>query len=340
MKPTQAILLVGGRGTRMWPLTAEMPKGLLPLAGLPFVDYQISRLAEAGVEEVVLAVDTEHRHAWEEYAAGVKGVAARLSVEQERLDTGGPVRALLDDLDDVFFVLNGDVVVRTDLSRLAEAAPDDASATLALVEVEDTSAYGVVVTDDSGMVERFVEKPDPRDAPARTVNAGIYVMRREAVSRYGPGPLSFERVVFPDLVADGRLAGVVVDAAWIDIGTPPLYLDTHHEILAERGRPHVAPDGVAQHGAWVWVDPDVAIAPDARVADSVVLGGAVVEEGAVVERAIVGWGARIGPGAVVTGDTLVGPRAVIGADCELDQGMRVAPDATLGERAVTFRPPD
>lgn len=324
----------------MWPLTAEVPKGLLPLAGIPFVDYQISRLAAAGVEEVVLAVDTEHLDAWEEYAAGVKEVVARLSVEQERLDTGGPVRALLDDLDDVFFVLNGDVVVRTDLSRLADAAPDGASATLALVEVEDTSAYGVVVTDEGGMVERFVEKPDPRDAPARTVNAGIYLMRPEAVARYDPGPLSFERVVFPDLVAEGKLAGVVVDAAWIDIGTPPLYLDTHHQILAEQGTFHVAREGVALHGDWVWIDPDATIAPGARVADSVVLSGAAVEEGAVVERAIVGWGARIGLGAVVTGDTLVGPRAVIGAGCELDHGMRVAPDATLGERTVTFRPPD
>ena len=324
----------------MWPLTAEVPKGLLPLAGRPFVDYQISRLADAGVEEVVLAVDTEHLAAWEEYASGVTGVEVRLSIERERLDTGGPVRALLDDLHDRFFVLNGDVVVRTDLARLAAAAPDEAAATLALVEVEDTSAYGVVVTDEAGMVERFVEKPDPRDAPAKTVNAGIYLMRPEAVARYGPGPLSFERVVFPDLVEDGKLAGVVVDAAWIDIGIPPLYLDTHREILIEQGTPHVAPQGVDRHGDWVWVAGDAEVAPGARVAESVVLAGAVVEEGAVVERAILGWASRVGVGAIVTGDTLVGPRAQIGEGCELDHGMRIAADAVLAERAVTFRPPD
>lgn len=340
MNPTQAVVLVGGRGTRMWPLSAEMPKGLLPLAGRPFVDYQISRLVDAGVEEIVLAVDTEHLAAWEEYAAGITGVTVRLSIERERLDTGGPVRALLGDLHDLFFVLNGDVVVRTDLSRLASAAPKDAVATLALVEVEDTSAYGVVVIDEAGMVERFVEKPDPRDAPAKTVNAGIYLMRPEAVARYDAGPLSFERVVFPDLVEDRKLAGVVVDAAWIDIGVPALYLDTHGEILTEQGTPHVAPDDVDGQGDWVWIADDAEISPKARVAESVVLSGAVVEEGAVVERAIIGWGARIGAGAVVTGDTLVGPRAQVGTGCELDHGMRIAADAVLSERAVTFRPPD
>lgn len=340
MIPTQAVLLVGGRGTRMWPLTAEAPKGLLPLAGIPFVDYQVARLAEAGVEEVILAVDTEHLPAWEAYAAAVRSVSVRLSVERERLDTGGPVRALLDDLDDLFFVLNGDVVVRTDLTLLADAAPPDALATLALVEVEDTSAYGVVVTDEVGMVERFVEKPDPKVAPAKTVNAGIYLMRPEAFAAYPAGPLSFERVVFPDLVRAGRLAGVVVDAAWIDIGTPPLYLDTHHQVLSEQGTTHVAPEGMAGGGEWVWVASDAEIAPGARVAESVVLGGAIVEDGAVVERSIVGWDARIGRGARIVGETLIGPRATIGEECELDHGMRVAPGAALGERAVTFRPPD
>ena len=324
----------------MWPLSAEVPKGLLPLVGIPFVDHQVARLAAAGVTEVILAVDTDHLTAWEEYAAGVSDLSVRLSVEHERLDTGGPVRALLEDLDDLFFVLNGDVVVDTDLAALAAAAPGDAAATLALIEVEDTSAYGVVVTDDRGLVERFVEKPDPSEAPARTVNAGVYVMRPHAISGYDVGALSFERTVFPDLVASGGLAGVVVEGAWIDIGTPPLYLDTHHQLLVERSTPHVAPPAVDASGEWAWIAADASIAPGARVADSVVLGGAVVEEGAVVERAIIGWGARVGAGAVVTGDTLVGARAQIGVGCELTHGMRIGPDAVLGERAVTFRPPD
>jgi mannose-1-phosphate guanylyltransferase len=338
MTPKQAVLLVGGRGTRMWPLSAEVPKGLLPLVGVPFVDYQIARLVDAGVKEVFLAIGNDHLDAWREYAAGVDSAAVKLSVEEERLDTGGPIRELLDDLDDLFFVLNGDVVVNTDLSRLVDAAPQDAAATLALVEVADTSAYGVVVTDAEGMVERFVEKPPPAEAPARTVNAGIYLMRREAVAGYERGPLSFERVVFPDLVAGGRLAGVVVDAAWIDIGTPSLYLDTHAETMTERK--HVAPAGVAAEGSWVWIAPDVTVADDATVAESVVLDGATIAEGAVVRRAIVGWGAHVGRGATVTGDSIVGSRAVIGEGCEVDHGMRVGLDAVLTDRAVTFTPPE
>lgn len=340
MTPKQAVLLVGGRGTRMWPLSAEVPKGLLPLAGVPFVDYQIARLVEAGVDEVFLAVGTDHLDAWGAYASGVDSAVVKLSVEEERLDTGGPVRALLDQLGDVFFVLNGDVVVDTDLGRLVDAAPPHAAVTLALVEVADTSAYGVVVTDRNGLVERFVEKPPAAEAPARTVNAGIYLMRREAVVQYDLGPLSFERVVFPDLVAAGRLAGVVVDAAWIDIGTPSLYLDTHGEVLMKQGLPHVAPANVSTEGSWSWVAADATVAPDAVVAESVILGGATVDQGAIVQRAIVGWGARIGAGATVTGDSVVGPRAVVGAGCELDHGMRVGPEAVLGERAVTFTPPE
>jgi mannose-1-phosphate guanylyltransferase len=323
----------------MWPLSAEVPKGLLPLAGIPFVDYQIARLADVGVEEVFLAIGTEHLDAWQAYAAAVDSVVVRLSVEEERLDTGGPVRALLDQLDGVFFVLNGDVVVDTDLGELVATAPEAAAATLALVEVADTSAYGVVVTNAQGMVERFVEKPPAADAPARTVNAGIYLMRPEAVERYEPGSLSFERVVFPDLVADGRLAGVVVDATWIDIGTPSLYLDTHAEVLMSQGSPHVAPEGVATEGSWAWVAPDAAVAGGAVVAESVILGGAIVDEGAVIRRAIVGWRAHIGPGAVVTGDSIVGARASVGPGCEMDHGMRVGIEAVLTERAVTFTPP-
>jgi len=339
MTPKQAVLLVGGRGTRMWPLSAEMPKGLLPLAGEPFVDYQVSRLAEAGVVEIFLAVGTDHLAAWEEYAASAKDGSIRLSVEHEPLDTAGPVRALLDDLDDTFFVLNGDVVVRTDLRRLVAAAPSGAVATLALVEVADTSAYGVVVVDATGMVERFVEKPARDEAPALTVNAGIYLMRRQALAGYPRGPLSFERVVFPDLVERRSLAGVTVDAAWIDIGTPALYLDTHAEVLIERGTPHVGPQGTQPSGAWSWIADDAAVSPDATVSESVILGGAIVEDGAVVHRAVVGWNAEIGRGASVRGDTLVGSRARVGPGCELDHGMRVAADAVLSAGAVTFRPP-
>jgi len=338
--PRQAVLLAGGRGTRMWPLTATTPKGLLPLAGLPFVEYQIRQLHAIGVDEVVLAVGRPLVDAWEAFAAtSPDGVTVRLAIEDEPLDTAGPVRAVLDGLDERFFVLNGDVVLEADLAAVARRA--GRSGTIGLVAVEDTSAYGVVVVGEDGLVDRFVEKPPPEAAPAKTVSAGIYVLTREALAPYPVGPLSFERVVFPDLVADRSLGGVVLDGSWMDIGTPALYLDTHAVVMTGGSglhRPadvHVGPGG----GRWCWCADDARIAADAVVEESVVLGGAVVEPGAVLRRAIVGPGARVGEDAIITGDSIIGANATIGAGCELDHGARVAPGDTLPPGSITFRPP-
>lgn len=335
---------MGGRGTRMWPLTAEIPKGLLPLGGLPFVEYQIRQLAAIGVDEVVLAVGRQAAGAWEAYAAtSPEGVAIRLVIEDEPLDTAGPVRAVLDTLDQRFFVLNGDVVLEADLATVSGGS--GSLGNLGLVEVDDTSAYGVVVVDGNGLVQRFVEKPSRESAPARTVSAGVYVLSSEALAGYAPGKLSFERVVFPNLVARGGLGGVVLAGRWMDIGTPSLYLDTHEVVMTGGSRihrppaAHVTPAGTSAGGKWAWVAADASIAPGAIVEESVVLAGAIVAEGAVVRRAVIGPRARIGSGAVVTGDSLVGPAAVIGERCELDRGIRVAPGTNLPAGAIAFRPP-
>jgi mannose-1-phosphate guanylyltransferase len=322
----QAVLLVGGRATRMWPITAEIPKGLLPLAGKPFIEYQIARLADLGVEEVFLTVGTHLLDEWEAFASEpVDGVQLRLIVEDEPLDTAGGVRSALDRLDERFFVLNGDVILEADLSPLM--ADTGAEATLALVEVEDTSAYGVVVVGENGRVERFLEKMPTVDAPARTVNAGVYVMSRAALAAYPPGPLSFERDVFPDLAGRGVLGAVTLDARWLDIGTPTLYLDAHAEMLGGGG-------------TWVWIDPSATVSSGAVVEDAVVLGGARIGSGAVVSRGVIGWDAVVDEGATVTGDSMIGPRAVVGAGCELTGGARLAPDAVLGAAAIRFRPPE
>jgi mannose-1-phosphate guanylyltransferase len=329
----------------MSPLTATVPKGLIPVAGVPFLDLQLRQLAEVGIEEVLLSVGTHQLDAWEEFAAARDGVS--LVVEQEPLDTAGPVRLALDRLDERFMVLNGDVIIESDLGDYLRRVPEDADAALALVEVEDTSAYGVVVLDGAGMVDAFVEKPDPEDAPARTVNAGMYVMTRAAIAAYPEGRLSFERVVFPDLAARRALGGVVIDGRWMDIGTPELYLDTTGAVLHGATRLHV-PDG--PHlvdgevrgdlgGSWSWVAPGAVVADGAVVSDAVVLGGAAIESGARVEHAVVGWDATIGEGAVVTGSSVIGQGARIGAGSELDHGVRIAPGAVLRPGDVTFSPP-
>jgi NDP-sugar pyrophosphorylase family protein len=330
----------------MWPLTAHIPKGLLPLAGIPFVEYQLRQLAGVGVVEVFLAIGRTLLPSWERFAASAPlGMTICLAVEDEPLDTAGPVRAVLDRLDDRFLVLNGDVVIEADLRSLVASAAD---ATVGLVEVADTSAYGVVVLDDAGVVERFIEKPPTASAPARTVNAGMYLLTRDAVGSYPAGALSFERVVFPALAAAGRLHGVVLTGRWIDIGTPPLYLAAHGAVYAggtglyrpavEHERSGARVDG-RQEGAWSWVGPGARVAPGATVAEAVVMGGASIGEGAVVSGAVVGPDAVVGPGATVTGAAVIGAGARIGPGCELDHGIRIAPGAVLESGTVTFRPP-
>ena len=330
----------------MWPLTADRPKGLLPLAGIPFVEFQLRQLAAVGVTEVFLAIGREFQAAWEGFAATAPGgVAVRLAVEDEPLDTAGPVRAVLSDLDDRFLVLNGDVVIEADLQPLVA---DGGAATIGLIEVEDTSAYGVVVTRTDGTVDRFVEKPPAAEAPARTVNAGIYALTRATLSGYPEGPLSFEHRVFPDLVGSGDLRGVRLAGRWIDIGTPALYLAAHAEVYRGGSTLH-RPAALHEHagaavagrqaGAWSWIGPGASVAGEAVIEESVVMAGADIGAGAVVRGAIVGGGARVGVGALITGAAVIGPGAFVGAGCEVDHGMRIAPGTTIEPGSVTFRPP-
>jgi mannose-1-phosphate guanylyltransferase len=350
MRPRQAVLLVGGRGTRMWPLTETMPKALLPVGGLPFVEFQLRQLDAAGVEQVFLAVGRDHEPAWERYVSEREGAPeVCLSFEDEPLDTAGPVVAVLDRIDDPFFVLNGDIILDTDLAAFASQASPDAIGTLALIELDDPSAYGVVVTGDDGRVGRFVEKPPAGAEPANTVNAGMYLLRRDALAGHEPGPLSFERTVFPSLAEHGLLGAGIVVGTWLDIGTPELYLSCNEAVFGGMTRVyrprsrHVAVEGASvsgrTEGAWSWIGAGALVADGAVVAESVVLPGARIAAGARVHRAVVGWNAEIGEEAVVCGATLVGAGASVGAGCELDHVMRVAPGAVLPAGSVTFSPP-
>ena len=333
----QAVLLVGGRGTRMWPLTADRPKGLLPVADVPFIELQFRLLAEVGVEEVILTVGRTHEAAWKEYAAGVDHPRVVMSVEESPLDTAGPVRAVCRQLDDRFLVLNGDVVLEGELARFVGEAPE-LPAALALVEVADTSAYGVVVTDPDGTVERFVEKPPPETAPAKTINAGMYLMSRHILERYPSGPLSFERAVFPALVESGELGAMTISGEWLDIGTPDLYLATHDAVAAGRSRLVQFPGPV--DGAWNSISSSAEVDPDALVEEAIILAGARVRSGATVRRAVIGWGAEVESGATVTGAALIGEGVVVGAGCEIDRGARIAPHTKLQRGSVTFSPPE
>jgi mannose-1-phosphate guanylyltransferase len=313
----QAIVLVGGEGTRLRPLTESVPKPALTLVDRPFLAYMIEWLAGHGVTEVVLACGflpdvLRQALAGEEERAGV---GIRYVVEPEPLGTAGAIRfaadALGDDLDDRFLALNGDVLTDLDLSALLRAHQErDAAATIALHAVEDAAAYGLVRSGEGGEVLEFLEKTGQR-APGE-INAGMYVLERSVLEPIPAAEsVSIERDVFPRLVGNG-LHGLRLDGYWMDIGTPDRYLQASWDILERRVDTRVEPSA---EGLLVAADAEVAadatvgpravlgrgcrIAAGAEVRESVLLDGCSVGEGARVLRSILAAGAEVAAGAAV-----------------------------------------
>jgi mannose-1-phosphate guanylyltransferase len=328
----RAVILAGGKGTRLRPLTDHRPKPLVPFLGEPYAVGLLRRLAAVGVDDATFLIGQDPAP-----FDVLKGPAAALGMEvlatteEVPLDTAGAARRLLRGHDgDPVLVCNGDVLTDLDLGALlARHVHAGAQATIALTRVEDTSSFGVVVCDAEGRVRRFVEKPPPGSLSDDTVNAGTYVLSARTFDAFpGDGPLSFERDVFPGLVEAGAvLIGFTGAAYWQDLGTPGRYLDGQRAVLD--GRCHwPAGEELVARSSQVLVHVHARVAEDAVLGPDVVVGqgceigaGAVLRDctlhddvvvgaGARIERAIVGQGARIEPGA------LVGPVVVV-ADGEV-----------------------
>jgi mannose-1-phosphate guanylyltransferase len=321
----QAIVLVGGEGTRLRPLTATVPKPALTLVDRPFLAYMIEWLAGHGVTEVVLACGflpdvLREALAGEEERAGV---SIQYVVEPERRGTAGAIRFAADELgerlEQRFLALNGDVLTDLDLSALLRAhAERDARATLGLHPVEDSSAYGLVHSDPEGAVLEFLEKTG--ESVPGEINAGMYVLERSVLDLIPPGEeVSIERDVFPRLVGDG-LHGLRLDGYWMDIGTPERYLQASWDILERRVETRVRPTAPgmlvgagAEVASGATVGPRAVLGRDCRVADgaeirdSVVLDGCTVGEGARVSGSILSAGVEVSAGATLND-------AVVGAD--------------------------
>ncbi|HET7589125.1 MAG TPA: NDP-sugar synthase [Solirubrobacterales bacterium] len=313
----QAIVLVGGEGTRLRPLTSDVPKPAVTLVDRPFLAYAIEWLAAHGVSEVVLACGflpevLRQALAGEEQRAGV---AITYVAEPEPLGTAGAIRfaaeALGERLQDRFFALNGDVLADLDLSALWRVHGEKSSrATIALHPVADSSAYGLVHCDGDGRVLGFLEKTG-EVAPGE-INAGAYVLERSVLDLIPPGQaVSIEREVFPRLVGDG-LCGSLLDGYWMDIGTPERYLQASWDILERRVHTRVeptAPGLLVAAGATIeeeaGVGPRAVIGPactverGAVVGDSVLLDGCRVGRDALVQQSILAPGAEVEPGAVL-----------------------------------------
>ncbi len=335
-----ALIVAGGRGTRLQPLTYDTPKPLLPFCGEPFLVGVIRRLAAAGVVRVHLVVgqDTAPFDALTPVAGGL-GVELATVPEPEPLDTAGGVREVARGLDEPFLVLNGDILTDVDLqAAIRRHRETEADATLVLTRVEDNSTFGVCVRDGSRIVA-FVEKPEPGTLDDDTINAGTYVLNPDVFEPYDGGRLSFERQVFPELLErGGHIESVVWDGVWADLGTPDRFRDGHAMALAgQLSWPSVETVADRGNGVRVAAGADVHEAADLR-GPVLVLDGAVVGAGAVVgPNAVVGRNAQIGAGAVLPGliahdevvidggaraiDLLAGPGSFVDGACWLGRGV-------------------
>jgi mannose-1-phosphate guanylyltransferase len=316
----RAVVLVGGFGTRLRPLTLHTPKQMLPVVNRPMIERVVEHLADHGVEQAVLAMGYRPDAFQEAYPDGrCAGVELHYAIEPEPRDTAGAIRFAARDaaIAERFLVLNGDVLTDLDLGDLV-AAHERAGAegTISLHRVEDPSAFGVVPTDGSGRVTAFIEKPPREEAPTDLVNAGTYVLEPSVLDRIAADvPVNIERVTFPAMVADGSLYAFDGGTYWIDAGTPATYLAANLDLLSGR------------RGA-----PEVGVHPDAEI-DGVVVGavvgpGTVVGDGAIVSGCVVMEGAQIGAGALVR-DAIIGARARVGAGAAVDGGAVLGDDVVI-----------
>ena len=369
--PTQAVILVGGEGTRLRPITSRVPKPVAPVVERPFVSYILDNLARHGVTRAVFSTGFLAEAIEAEIGDGSRyGLEVAYAVEDEPLGTAGAIANCESKLrDGSFFVFNGDVLSDVDLSALAALHVEKGGmGTIFLTPVEDPRRYGVVELDDEARISSFLEKPSDYEGTA-LINAGVYVLEPEVLEMVPRGKLfSIERGVFPQLAQAGSLYGYAARGYWRDIGTPDSYLQAHFDILEntvytavaeEMGAQYLFVDATAQvdPGARVvppcYVGARVHIAAGARVGPLAVLGaGAVVGEGATVLETVAQAGVVIGAHAQVEGSVLVRDASVgagtqlvgavlgegvsVGAGNRLAGGICVYPGTSLPDNSIQF----
>ena len=365
----QALILAGGEGTRLRPLTTTYPKPVVPLVDRPFIVFMLDWLRSHGIDDVVMSCG--------HMASGVRdvlgdgsavGVRLRFVEEPRPLGTGGALKFAESLLDERFLMLNGDVLTDLDLTaQMEQHERTGARGTLALTPVDDPSNYGLVRTGAGSQVTEFVEKPSADQIDTNHISAGAYVLERSVLGLLRPGePASIERDVFPRLVGDG-LFGYVGEGYWMDIGTPERYLQGTFDILegtvatevAQRmadgflavegeveneGRilpPALVESGCrigerARVGGRVVLEHGVSVGEGTTIEQAVVLRGAEIGSNCTLSRCIVGPGARIGDDCVVDGLSVLGEGVVLGAGNMVSGGARIFPGVSLPDRAIRF----
>ena len=352
---TEAIMVVGGKGTRLRPLTVNIQKSMLPCAGVPFLTHLLARAQQAGVEHLVLATSYRAELFRDHFGDGsALGLELSYVTEPTPLGTGGALRNVADRLrsspDDPVLIFNGDILSGHDIRAQLDVHRDtDADVMLHLTEVADARAYGCVPTDRDGRVIAFLEKmPEP---VSNQINAGCYVFRRRVLDEIPAGQVvSVERETFPALLARGAGVRAYLDSSyWLDVGTPAAFVRGSADLVLGRAPSPAVPlvDGEALVLAGAEVAPDaklvggasvgsrVRVGNGAHVDGSVLLDGAVIGDGAVVRASVVGTAARIGAGCVLD-EAVVGDGADVGAVNELRAGVRIWPGAVLAAGAIRF----
>jgi len=344
----KAILLVGGKGTRLRPLTLHTPKPIVPIFNRPFLHYQIDLLKQVPeIDEVILSLNYQPRRIEDVFGDGAEvGIKIRYVVEPAPLGTGGAVRYAGDALTDSVVVFNGDVLTQVDLAAVLRLHRErKARATIVLTPVDNPSAYGLVETDDAGNIQRFIEKPKPEEITTNYINAGIYVLEPDTFDRIPKDtPWSIERSFFPSFIERGEtFVAYKYNGYWIDIGTPEKYTQVHRDIMDGRYKAPPFAGGFATHvyrgddvrveeGATIegpaFLDAGTVVRAGARVGPYSVLGhGCLVEQDAVVNGAILWATSRVGQDASMTD-------AIAGRHVHIGRGAIVSAGAVLGDKAV------
>ncbi|OLC99978.1 MAG: hypothetical protein AUH86_01140 [Acidobacteria bacterium 13_1_40CM_4_58_4] len=336
----KGLILAGGKGTRLRPLTINTPKPVVPVANSPFLLYQIDLMRSGGIEEIILSLSYQPRKIEDLLKDGSDyGVWIRYAVEGTPLGTGGAFKNAEEQIDSTTVVFNGDVLTSIDLSAvIARHREKGAVATLVLTPVENPSAYGLVETSADGWVQRFVEKPGPDEITCNTINAGIYVLEPSVLNYMPKGePYSFERGLFPALLEHKEpVLSFVMDSYWIDIGTPRKYLEVHQDILAKKfASPRVSPSALDRAslaaGAMVdeksIIDQDVTIRKGVRIENSVIGRNCKIDEGAQIIDSVVWSGNTIDADARVTG-------SIVGKGCYIGRSATLRDGVVLGDKTV------
>jgi mannose-1-phosphate guanylyltransferase len=359
----QAVILVGGEGTRLRPLTFGTPKPMVPIVGVPFLARTLERLYEAGIRDVILPAGYMPQAITEYFGDGSRlDMKITYVIEDEPLGTAGAIKNVEQHITGPFFMMNGDVLTSLDLrAMIAYHKEKSGLGLLHLIKVEDPSSFGCVVHDESGRVSQFIEKPPKGTEPTNEINAGTYLLEPEVLKFIPPGRnVSIERETFPRILAEGKsLYAFTTNDYWIDVGRPEHYLTVHRDVLSGVMPLEVEP-GISGPGAasadcahliapvhigegtmiarTARVGPNVVLGKNCRIAagaaieDSVLWDDVVVEEGATIEetiiasRSTIGANAKIGKGSVIGHDARIEPGTIA------PEGSRIGPSAPIGAR--------